>query len=101
MVARKTENETNHNRKLALTAYEKLISALRSKEIIHPSFNQLVYFNIFKSISEWNKLKGWADYEFYQDKQDFYYDVKIPFWKKKMAKWISGRTIKKMKAESR
>ena len=27
--------------------------------------------------------------------------VKIPFLKKKMAKWISGRAIKKMKAESR
>ncbi len=101
MVARKTKNETERNRNLALTAYEKLINALRSKAVIHPSLNQLVYFNIFKSISEWNKLKGWADYEFYHGKQDFYYDVKIPFWKKKMAKWISGKTIKKMKAESR
>ena len=26
-----------------------------------------MYFNIFKSISAWNKLKGWADYEFYRD----------------------------------
>ncbi len=101
MVARKTKNETDHNRSLALAAYEKLMGAIRSNEIIYPSLNQLVYFNIFKSISEWNKLKGWADHEFYHDKQDFYYDVKIPFWKKKMAKWISGRTIKKMKTESR
>ena len=100
-VARKTKNETDHNRNLALTAYEKMISAIRSKARIDPSLNQLVYFNIFKSISEWNKLKGWADYEFYRDKQDFYYDVKIPFLKKKMAKWISVRAIKKMKAESR
>ncbi len=98
MVTRKTENETNHNRTQATKAYEKLISAIRSKEKVEPSLNQLVYFNIFKSIAEWNKLKGWADYEFYQDKKDFYYSVKIPFLKNKIAKWVSGRVIKKMMA---
>lgn len=96
MVARKTENETNHNRTQATKAYQKLIRAIRSKKHVEPCLNQLVYFNIFKSISEWNKLKGWADYEFYQDKKDFYYKVKIPFLKNKIAKWISGRVIKKM-----
>ena len=100
MVATKSENETNHNRRKATEAYEKLISAARSQEDIAPSLNQLVYFNIFKSISEWNKLKGWADYAFYRDKEDFYYDVKIPFVKNKLAKWIAGREIKKMKAKT-
>ncbi|NNJ40063.1 MAG: iron-sulfur flavoprotein, partial [Eudoraea sp.] len=44
----------------------------------------------------WNKLKGWADYEFYRDKNDYYYDIKIPFWKNKLVKWIAGKEIKKM-----
>lgn len=100
MVARKTENETNQNRIQATEAYEKLISAIRSKEKVEPSLNQLVYFNIFKYISEWNKLKGWADYEFYKDKKDFYYPVKIPFWKNRLVKWIAGREIRKMKANT-
>ncbi|MCE2613730.1 NAD(P)H-dependent oxidoreductase [Flavobacteriaceae bacterium D16] len=100
MVARKTENESNRNQTLATTAYEKLIHAICSEKKIKPSFNQLVYFNIFKYISEWNKLKGWADYEFYRDKNDYYYDVKIPFWKNKLVKWIAGKEIKKMKANT-
>lgn len=96
MVARKTEIETNNNRAKATKAYEKLIRAIKAQEKIEPSFNQLVYFNIFKYISEWNKLKGWADYEFYRDKNDYYYDIKIPFWKNKLVKWIAGKEIKKM-----
>ena len=97
-VATKSEMETGNNQMKALKAYDKLINAIRSHEQFEPSFGQLVYFNIFKSISEFNKLKGWADYEFYRDKKDFYYDIKIPFLKNKMAKWIAGRETKKMRA---
>ena len=98
MVATKSEKENNRNRTKALDAYEKLISAIQSPKPFEPSIDQLVYFNIFKFISNWNKLKGWADYEFYKDKKDFYYDVKIPFLKHKIAKWIAGREIKKLMA---
>jgi multimeric flavodoxin WrbA len=100
MVARKTEDETNRNRTQAIKAYERLIKVIKTEEKIEPTFAQLVYFNIFKSISEWNKLKGWADYEFYQDKKDYYYDIQIPFWKKSIVKWIAGKEIKKMKANT-
>ncbi|MCX2718647.1 flavodoxin family protein [Lentiprolixibacter aurantiacus] len=100
MVARKTENETARNRIQARKAYVKLISAIKAEEKIEPTFAQLVYFNIFKSISEWNKLKGRADYEFYQDKKDYYYDIQIPFWKKSIVKWIAGKEIKKMKVNT-
>ena len=98
LVATKSEKETSHNQKKALKAYEKLVHAIQSHDKIEPSIGQLVYFHILKSISERNKVKGWADYEFYRDKNDFYYDVKIPTWKKKMATWIAGREIKKMMA---
>ena len=97
-VATKSEKETDHNQKKALNGYEKLISAIKSHEKFKPSLGQLIYFNIFKSISELNKLKGWADYEFYKDKKDFYYDMKIPFVKNKIAKWIAGREVKKIMA---
>ncbi len=99
MVARKTEDETDRNRKQATEAYAKLITAIKAKEQFKPSFAQLVYFNIFKSISGLNKLKGWADYEFYKEKKDFYYDVKIPYLKNKLAKWIAGKELKKMTAK--
>ena len=97
-VATKSEIETAHNHKKALNGYEKLINAIKSHEHFEPSIDQLVYFNIFKSISEWNKTKGWADYQFYKDKIDFYYDIEIPFVKNKIAKWIAGREVRKMMA---
>ncbi|MFD2724676.1 flavodoxin family protein [Hyunsoonleella rubra] len=96
-VATKSQNETDHNRRKALNAYKKLIKAIKAHEKFEPSLGQLVYFNIFKSISELNKLKGWADYEFYKEKGDFYFDVKIPYVKHKLAKWIASREIKKLK----
>ncbi|WP_421802976.1 flavodoxin family protein [Flagellimonas sp.] len=98
MVATKSEIETDNNHRKALNGYEKLISAIKSHKEFEPSLGQLVYFKIFKYISEWNKLKGWADYKFYKDKKNFYYEVKIPFLKNRVAKWIAGREIKKFMA---
>ena len=95
-VATKSEIENDHNRAKALNAYDRLIRAIKTHEQFKPSLGQLVYFNIFKSISVLNRMKGWADYQFYRDKKDFYYDIKIPFLKNKMAKWIAGREVKKM-----
>jgi len=98
MVSTKSETETEHNRRKAVREYKKLLAAINAHEKFEPSFGQLVYFNIFKSISELNKRKGWADHAFYKDKKDFYHDIKIPFLKNKMAKWIAGREVKKMMA---
>ncbi len=95
-MATKSEIETENNRTKALNEYNKLIHAINAHQKFEPSLGQLVYFNIFKSISVWNKTKGWADYKFYKDKKDFYYDTKISFFKKKLAKWIASREVKKM-----
>lgn len=95
-VATKSDFETGHNREKALRECSKLIRTIRSCETFKPSFDQLVYFNIFKSISVLNKMKGWADYRFYKDKKDFYYDVKIPFLKNKIAQWIAGKEVEKI-----
>ena len=56
---------------------------------------KLIYFNIFKAISELNKKEGVADYEYYKDKTDYYYDIYLPFFKKRFAEWIAGKEIKK------
>lgn len=96
MVATKSKTETDYNRSKAINEYEKLIEAIKSRTVLKPSFGQLVYFNIFKSISELNKKKGLADYKFYKDKKDFYYDIRIPELKNQMAKWIAGREVKKL-----
>jgi len=98
MIATKSEKENNHNRTVALKSFQKMIQAIKTKQEIKPTFGQLVYFNIFKSISELNRLKGWADYEFYKNKKDYYYDIKIPYLKNKFAKWIASKEVKKLMA---
>ena len=95
MVASKSETETDNNRVKAIHEYEKLIKAIKSYEKFEPSLGQLVYFNIFKSISAMNKAKGLADYNFYKNKKDYYYDIKIPFIKNKMAKRVAKKEVKK------
>lgn len=94
--ATKSEAEMTRNLELASAGFKKLLHAVQSHRDFKPSLGQLVYFNIFKSISELNKTNGWADYNYYRDKGDYYYDVPIPFVKNKLAKWIAGREVKKM-----
>ena len=69
-----------------------------TKEFKLSVIRELVYFNIFKAISEWNKEAGKADYDFYKEKNDYYIDIKINPIKNRVAKWIAGKEISKMKA---
>jgi hypothetical protein len=52
----------------------------------------MVPFHIFKYVSIIDKKVMTADYEYYKDKQDYYYDAKIPFIKK----FITKRVVKKI-----
>ena len=97
-ISTKSEAETKYNKEQTVQAFEKLISAIQKGERFKPKFGHLVYFYIMKAISELNKKEGIADYEYYKDKTDYYYDVKIPFYKKWFAKWVAGREIKKFVA---
>jgi multimeric flavodoxin WrbA len=97
-ISTESEAETQYNREQTVQAFGKLISAIQNGERSKPGFGHLVYFYIFKAISELNKKEGIADFEYYKDKTDYYYDLKIPFYKKWLAKWIAGREIKKFVA---
>jgi len=97
-VSTKSEAETKYNHDQMVQEFKKLISAIQSGERFKPKLGDLVYFHIFKAISELNKKEGVADYEYYKDKTGYYYDVEVPFYKKRFAKWIAGREIKKFVA---
>ena len=97
-ISTKSEAETQYNQEQTAQAFEKLISAIQKGERFKPKFGDLVYFHIFKAISELNKKEGTADFEYYSDKTDYYYDIKVPFLKMKFAKWIAGKEIKKFTA---
>ena len=97
-IATKSECETKYNDNQIAQAFKKFISAIQNGERSKPKLGDLVYFHIFKAISELNKKEGIADYEYYKDKIGYYYDVKVPFYKKSLAKWVAGREIKKFVA---
>jgi len=96
--ATKSEIEKSENKKKMTIGMNELKKAIREKPGHKPTFYQLVYFNIFKSISEWNKEVGKADYEFYKKRKDYYIDININPIKSSLARWIAGKEIKKMKA---
>ncbi len=98
-IATKSETEKKYTHEKTIEAFDTFIAGIKKRQRKRPTptLTQLVYFNIFKSISEWNKEAGVADYKFYKDKTDYFYDTKINFFKKMLAKRISGRIIKKMK----
>lgn len=95
-IATKSEQENAYNQEKTIEAFEKFISTIKSGQKPSPTMTQLIYFNIFKAISEWNKKAGKADYEYYKDKTDFFYEAKINPFKKMIAKRIAGKEIKKM-----
>jgi hypothetical protein len=94
-ISTKSEAETKYNQNQISQEFKKLVQAIQKGERDNPTVGDLVYFHIFKAISELNKKQGIADYEYYKDKIGYYYDVEVPFYKKRFAKWVAGREIKK------
>ena len=97
-IAPKSEVETRANHKKITTAFNAFVSEIKKGPARKPTptITQLIYFKIFKAISEWNKEEGVADYEFYKDKTDYYCNANVKFFRNKIASWIAGREIKKM-----
>lgn len=90
------DNPTNHEK--TVEAVDKLIDGINKGggKLPEPTMLKLIYFQIFKAISELNKKEGVADYEYYKDKTDYIYDTRINPFKKWMANRIAKREIAKM-----
>ena len=59
-----------------------------------PSLKMLIPYNIFKYVSELDKELMKADYEYYKDRGDYYFETKIPFYKKIIAKKLTNKIIR-------
>ena len=70
-----------------------LIDKIERGEKNKPSLNRIIPFNIFKYVSGLDKELMKADYEYYKDRGDYYYETKIPFFKKMLAKKLSDKII--------
>lgn len=97
-IASKTERDNPYYHEKTINAVNTLIDGIKKGqgELPSPTMLKLIYFNIFKAISEINKAEGPADYEFYKDKTDYVYNTKINPFKKMMAKRIARKEIDKM-----
>jgi len=89
-----SEKRKSDNQKKADKAFDTLISGINKGERAKPSVGLVVVFNLFKSVSEEFKEVWKADYEFYKDKTDYYYETKIPFYKKMMANRYVSKVMK-------
>jgi multimeric flavodoxin WrbA len=80
------------NQEKAKKAFDKFIDRITEGDKDDPPLDMLVPFGIFKYVSEIDKENMSADYEYYKDKTDYYYETKIPFYKK----FIADRVVKKI-----
>lgn len=97
-IAAKTEKEKTYNEEQIRIAFNRFISGIQKglRNGIQPSLTQLIYFNVFKSISEKTQKTNRADYEFYKDKNGFVVDTKINPLKNLIAKRIANNEVKKI-----
>ena len=87
------EKNIIQNQKKTMEAFDKFIARIEKGGKDNPPLGMLIPFGIFKYVSEIDKENMSADYEYYKDKTDYYYDTKIPFYKKFITKKVMKKII--------
>ena len=87
------EEDKQFNEKKAFEAFRVLLSRIEKGTRTKPSLNFMVPFHIFKLVSELDPKTFNADYEYYKDKKEYYYDTKINPLKTFTAKRVSREKI--------
>jgi len=97
-VASKSENEKAYNYKLTTEAFDKFITTIKENKGQPPkiTLTQLIYYNVFRTLSEMQKDMYKADYKFYKDKTDIPSNAKVNPFKKMFANFMTSRIVKKM-----
>ncbi len=81
------------NLEKTIKAVNTLIERIEKGEKDKPQMGMMVPFHIFKYVSTIDKDVMSADYEYYKDKEDYYYEASIPFVKKFLAKKVANKII--------
>jgi hypothetical protein len=95
-ISTRSEQEKTHNHEQTTNALNTLIARIQKGERNPPTMTQLILFNLYKSISQFAKDYFEADYQYYQDKTDYYYDVDIPPEMNMKAKQIVQQELQKL-----
>jgi hypothetical protein len=88
------EKTKTANRKKSIRAVNTLMAKIDNGDRDRPSLNLMVPFNLFKYVSRLDKDLMVADYAYYKDKGAYYYETKIPFYKKFIAKRVTDKIIR-------
>jgi multimeric flavodoxin WrbA len=91
---RQVQLEEHHHK--ILTAVSVLIAKIEEGKKEKPSLGKLVPFGIFKAIAEAAKDSMPADYRYYKDKSEYYYETELPFFKKFIAKKAVKKEVDKI-----
>ena len=97
-VASKSKNEKEYNNKLTAEAFESFVQTIKENQGRAPSISltQLIYYNVFRTLSQLQKDAYKADYKFYKEKTDVPGNAKVNVFKKMFANFMTGRIIKNM-----
>lgn len=87
------EEDRQSNEKKTIEAFRSLLSSIEKGTRTKPTLNSLVPFHIFKLVSELDPITSPADFEYYKDKEEFYYNTKISPLKAFIAKRVARKEI--------
>ena len=87
------EKNKKQNHEKTLKAVNTLIERIEKGEKDKPEMGMMVPFHIFKYVSTIDKDVMSADYQYYKDKDEYYYEASIPFVKKFLAKRVANKII--------
>jgi len=88
---RQSEESIQSNKKKTIGALKVFISKIKEGKRSKPTLNYLVPFHIFKLVSELDGEYMVADREYYKDKTNYYFDMKI----NPIKTWIAKRVARK------
>ena len=97
-IASKSENEKAYNENQIAEAFDKFILKIKESKGQPPSITltQLIYYNVFRRLSQMQKDMYKADYKFYKDKTDIPGNSKVNIFKKMFANYMVGKITKDM-----
>jgi hypothetical protein len=97
-IASKSENEKVFTHKQTIDAFDRFIQTIKESKGCKPSISmtQLIYYNVFRTLSQLQKDMYKADYKFYKNKSDVPDNVNVNVFKKMLANFMTGRIVKKM-----
>ena len=90
---KQSKEAVQNNTNKAIDAFNVFISRIEKRVRTKPTLNSLIPFHIFKFVSELDSKKFNADYEYYKDKKEYYYDTKISPLKTFIAKRVARKEI--------